>query len=161
MWCDGSYFNTWATVFGPNHDPTGFPSETPIEAVKKGIMLNNDYKYMYMNVVTTYLIRHLCLWPSNLTMTDISKICPLLQRGAYKTLARCDTCNYTNKNTLYAYLPWYLYNSIKIRNSSQFLTPCKYLFAVWSSFHSFCLQTFVEFSYRSGLDNSYSTSSLQ
>lgn len=35
MCCDGSYFNTWATVFGPNHDPTGFPSETPIEAVKK------------------------------------------------------------------------------------------------------------------------------
>lgn len=50
--------------------------------------------------------------------------------------------------------------SARIENSSQ-LTSCIYLFAVWSNLHSFCPQTFVEFSYKSGLGNSYSTSNLQ
>lgn len=28
----GTYFRTWATVFGPYHWPMGFPSPTPIWA---------------------------------------------------------------------------------------------------------------------------------
>lgn len=68
---DGSYFNTWATVFGPNQDPTDFPSETPIEAVKKKhIMLNNVCKYV--NIIITKLNKTFRLLTFfNLTMTDI------------------------------------------------------------------------------------------
>lgn len=81
---DGSYFNTWATVFGPNQDPTDFPSETPIEAVKKKhVMLNNDCQYV--NIIITKLNKTFRLLTFfNLTMTDIymQKKCPLLQRGA-------------------------------------------------------------------------------
>lgn len=81
---DGSYFNTWATVFGPNQDPTDFPSEIPIEAVKKKhVMLNNDCKYV--NIIITKLNKTFRLLTFfNLTMTDIymQKKCPLLQRGA-------------------------------------------------------------------------------
>lgn len=57
-------------MFGPNQDPTGFPSETPIEAVKKKhVMLNNDcHVKQYVNIIIKKLkktFRPLTFQPDN------------------------------------------------------------------------------------------------
>lgn len=118
-------------------------------------MLNNDCKYVNMIITKLKKTLPLTFQPDNDRHQHVLFFKEVHKNSSY------DTCYYTYKiQCMHIYLRICINYCIRIENSSQ-LTSCIYLFAVWSNLHSFCPQTFVEFSYKSGLGNSYSTSNLQ